>query len=83
MLTPLTRERGEVEYRQSWTCSTRNLGRLAFAQDQRVVIVVRVAASVAVAVFRADQARVQTQATRASGNARSAAEIRPSRSTSA
>jgi hypothetical protein len=74
---------GEVEHRQTWTCSTRSLGRLAFAQDQRVVIVVRVAASVAVAVFRADQARVQTQATRASGNARSAAEIRASRSTSA
>ena len=78
MLAPLTRER-EVEHRQTWTCSTRSLGRLAFAQDQRVVIVVRVAASVAVAVFRADQARVQTQATRASGKARSAVEVRASR----
>jgi hypothetical protein len=55
------------------------LGRLAFAQDRRFVIVVRVAASVAAAVFRADLARVQTQAMRASGNARSAVEVRASR----
>ena len=37
--------------------------------------VVRVAGSVAVAVFRADRARVQTRATLASGNARSAVEV--------